>query len=136
MNLSFNKLTINIKNKSITIVIFLLIISLIGISFRNLKEEKNKINSKEYFKNINLEKELFENTNNNNNSNSNIKNLLSKVNGLRLDEDKVNKIYLNEQSGGEFSTQQNNKKGPLLPGTIVNQTGFSGTTNIFSPTFL
>lgn len=132
MNLSFNKLTINIKNKSITIVIFLLIISLIGISFRNLKEEKNKINSKEYFKNINLEKELFENTN----ENTNLKNLLSKVNGLRLDEDKVNKIYLNEQSGGEFSTQQNNKKGPLLPGTIVNQTGFSGTTNIFSPTFL
>lgn len=134
MNLSFNKLklTLNIKNKSITIVIFLLIISLIGISFRNLKEEKNKINSKEYFKNINLEKELFENTN----ENTNLKNLLSKVNGLRLDEDKVNKIYLNEQSEGEFSTQQNNKNGPLLPGTIVNQTGFSGTTNIFSPTFL
>lgn len=136
MNLSFNKLklTLNIKNKSITIVIFLLIISLIGISFRNLKEEKNKINSKEYFKNINLEKELFENTN----ENTNLKNLLSKVNGLRLDEDKVNKIYLNEQSGGEFSDQESKSKSkaPLLPGTIVNQTGFSGTTNIFSPTFL
>lgn len=136
MNLSFNKLRIDIKNKSITIVLFLLIISLVGISFRNLKEEKNKINSKEYFKNINLEKELFENTNNN--SNSNIKNLLSKVNGLRLDEDKVNKIYLNQQSGGEFSDQESKSKSkaPLLPGTIVNQTGFSGTTNIFSPTFL
>ena len=137
--LSFGKLKLDVKNKSMTIIVFSLIIVLIFISFKNLREEKSKINSKEYFKNIYLEKELFQNSNNNNdndNSNSNIRNLLSKVNGLRLDDDKVNKIYLNQQSGGQFSDQESKSKAPLLPGTIVNQTGFSGTTNIFSPTFL
>jgi hypothetical protein len=133
--------------KQITYLIFFIITGLVLLSYNNLKiqKKKNTLKSINYFKNIEAMKdipELFtdlsENDDIDDDQMDNINETIYKISQLPLPTDKSINFYMNKQSGIGSTMSRDSDGGnhfDSMPGTILNQTGFSGTTNVFSPVF-
>lgn len=129
------------NNKYLTFIVFFIITGLVLLSYNNLKiqKQKNVKKSIDYFKNIEnmLDTcETFEDIDDD--QMKNVNDTLYKISQLPLPTDKTINFYMNKQSGIGSTMSRDSDGGnhfDNMPGTILNQTGFSGTTNVFSPVF-